>query len=91
MQNLEVWLVGGSQHLYGPEALAQVTEFSKAVTGGLARSTAMPLKIMAKPVMTTPEAIFADMAGVESVLIHRWTDLRSSRSECAETISITAS
>ena len=53
----EVWLVTGSQHLYGEAALKQVAEDSKTIAGGLSKSGKLPVKVVFKPVVTTPEAI----------------------------------
>ncbi len=53
----EIWFVTGSQHLYGPETLRQVAENSRAITAGLAAS--LPLPVVFKPVLTTPDAIRA--------------------------------
>ena len=55
--NLEVWFVTGSQHLYGPETLKKVEEHSKTMVQGLASSPRIPVKIVAKPVMTGSDAI----------------------------------
>jgi L-arabinose isomerase len=56
---LEVWFVTGSQHLYGPAALAQVAENSRKVVAGLNASSALPFPVVFKPVVTTPESILA--------------------------------
>ena len=55
--HLEVWFVAGSQHLYGPETLLKVQEHATAIARGLGASPQMPVKIVAKPVMTTGESI----------------------------------
>ena len=57
LQSFEVWLVTGSQHLYGEAALKQVAEDSKTIAGGLSKSGKLPVKVVFKPVVTTPEAI----------------------------------
>ena len=49
MQNVEFWFVTGSQHLYGPETLAQVAKNSQEIAHGLG--------LVFKPVLTDPEAI----------------------------------
>ena len=54
---LEVWFLTGSQHLYGPETLAQVERDSRAVVGGLNASGHLPIKVVFKPVLTTPDEI----------------------------------
>lgn len=56
-KNYEIWLVTGSQHLYGQETLKQVDKDSEAVVDGLNRSGNIPIKIVFKPVVTTPDAI----------------------------------
>src|SRR5689334_14770783 len=57
LSNLEVWFVTGSQHLYGPDTLKQVEQHSTAIARELAASPAMPVKIVAKPLMTCSESI----------------------------------
>ncbi len=54
---LEVWFVTGSQHLYGPEVLARVEADARQMVAGLNRSGALPIEIVMKPVLTTPQAI----------------------------------
>jgi L-arabinose isomerase len=55
----ELWFVTGSQHLYGPETLATVAEHSQIIAKGLGEAEQIPLKVIFKPVLTTPEAIRA--------------------------------
>src|ERR1051326_4296537 len=62
LRNKELWFVTGSQHLYGEEALQTVTEHSQHIAEGLNARKAIPLTIIAKPVLTTPEAI-AELCG----------------------------
>jgi len=57
LNNLELWFVTGSQHLYGPEALAQVAANSKEVAAELDQSMSIPAKVVFKTVGETPEAI----------------------------------
>lgn len=57
LSSKEVWLVTGSQHLYGPETLKQVASDSKAVAGSLDEAT--PIRVVFKAVATTPEEIKA--------------------------------
>jgi L-arabinose isomerase len=59
LKQYEVWFATGSQHLYGPEALQQVARNSQAIVDGLNASGNIALKIIFKPVLTTPEAIHA--------------------------------
>ncbi|HRR17022.1 MAG TPA: L-arabinose isomerase, partial [Bacteroidales bacterium] len=61
MENLrkfEAWFVTGSQHLYGPETLKQVATDSHQIAAELDKNPAIPVKIIFKPVLTTPDAIF---------------------------------
>ncbi len=53
----EVWFATGSQGLYGEETLKQVAEHAKSIAKGLSESPKIPLRVVYKPVLTTPEAI----------------------------------
>ena len=53
----EIWFVTGSQHLYGDETLKQVDENSKVIAKALDQSDNIPVKVVMKTVLTTPEAI----------------------------------
>jgi L-arabinose isomerase len=55
LKQLEIWFVTGSQHLYGPKTLKQVAENSKAIAASF--SEKLPVTVVFKPVLTTPEAI----------------------------------
>lgn len=55
--DLNVWFVTGSQHLYGPEALAEVAGNSQKIVEGLNASGTLPLKVVFQPVVTTPDGI----------------------------------
>lgn len=66
LKNLEVWFVTGSQHLYGKQALEQVAKNSRAIVQALSQSPHVPVKLVFKEVMTTPEAITALMAEANS-------------------------
>ncbi len=54
---LEAWFLTGSQHLYGPETLDQVDEDSRQIVEGLNRAAGLPVRIVFKPVLTTPDEI----------------------------------
>ncbi|MDQ2713236.1 MAG: L-arabinose isomerase [Acidobacteriota bacterium] len=54
---LEIWFVTGSQHLYGEETLQEVANHSREIVRGLANLPRTPVKVVFKPVMTTPESI----------------------------------
>lgn len=57
MAEKEIWFVTGSQHLYGPETLNQVAENSQEVVKGLNASKHIPIKIVYKPTVKTPQEI----------------------------------
>jgi L-arabinose isomerase len=57
LKGYEIWFVTGSQHLYGPKTLEQVAEHSKEIAAALGASKHMPVKVVFKPVLTTPDAI----------------------------------
>ena len=56
-KNLEVWFVTGSQHLYGPETLAQVAVNSQTIAKAFDESSEIPVNIVFKPVLKTPDEI----------------------------------
>lgn len=56
---LEAWFVTGSQHLYGPDALERVRANAEAIVAGLNGSGALPVRVVFKAVVTTPEEISA--------------------------------
>jgi L-arabinose isomerase len=58
VKEFEVWFVTGSQHLYGEKTLAEVADHSRKISEGLTGSGKLPVKIIFKPVVTTPEAIY---------------------------------
>lgn len=55
--DLEAWFVAGSQHLYGDVVLKQVQEHAGLIARALGDSAEIPVKIVAKPVMTDSESI----------------------------------
>lgn len=57
LDTYEVWFLTGSQHLYGPETLAQVAEQSQEIARILDASDDVPVKIVWKPVLTDSAAI----------------------------------
>jgi L-arabinose isomerase len=57
LKQLEVWFITGSQHLYGPETLKKVAEHSQEMAKGLNASPALPVKVVFKPVLVSPDAI----------------------------------
>jgi L-arabinose isomerase len=56
---LEVWLVTGSQDLYGDEALEQVAEHARRIAAGLDANPTIPVQIVHKPVAKSVESIRA--------------------------------
>lgn len=58
LNNKEIWFVTGSQHLYGPDTLRQVDSDSRAISEALDNSVKIPVRIIFKPVLTTPNSIF---------------------------------
>ncbi len=57
LKTLEVWFCTGSQHLYGPETLHQVAEHSQAIAASLGKEASIPVTVVFKPVLTTPDEI----------------------------------
>jgi L-arabinose isomerase len=55
----ELWFATGSQHLYGPDTLAQVAAHGQEIAASLGRQPAIPATIVFKPVVTTPDEIRA--------------------------------
>ena len=59
MKSVELWFVTGSQHLYGPETLAQVAADSQAIVAGLDASEQISVKVVWKPTVTTPDEVYS--------------------------------
>jgi L-arabinose isomerase len=59
LQALEAWFVTGSQDLYGEKTLKQVDSDSRKIAAALDRSGEIAVRIVFKPVLTSPEAILA--------------------------------
>jgi L-arabinose isomerase len=57
LKGYEIWFVTGSQHLYGPKTLETVAEHSREISTVLGASTHVPVQVVFKPVLTTPDAI----------------------------------
>ena len=58
LKKLEVWFVTGSQHLYGEETLLKVAEHSKQIAAALNDAPQIPVTVIWKPVVKTPEEIY---------------------------------
>ena len=59
LKQFEVWFVTGSQDLYGPQTLRAVAAHSQEIARALSASSAIPVKVTFKPVVTSPEGITA--------------------------------
>lgn len=57
LKQFEIWFITGSQHLYGPQTLEQVARHSQEIAAALNAAEGIPVQIIFKPVLTTPEAI----------------------------------
>lgn len=57
LETYEIWLVTGSQHLYGEETLRQVAEHAEQLATILDRSDVIPVRVRYQPVVKTPDEI----------------------------------
>jgi L-arabinose isomerase len=57
LKEVEVWFVAGSQHLYGEATLEKVAQHSREMVLQMSQSGKLPVKVVFKPVVTTPDAI----------------------------------
>jgi L-arabinose isomerase len=57
LKSFEVWFITGSQHLYGPQTLHEVGKHSEEVAKALSTAGNVPVRVVFKPVLTTPEQI----------------------------------
>jgi L-arabinose isomerase len=53
----EVWFVTGSQEMYGADALRLVKDHAQQIAGALDTAAAIPVQVVFRPVVTTPESI----------------------------------
>lgn len=58
MSNKQLWFVTGSQHLYGPKVLSEVADNSAAIVKGLNETGKLPVQLVCKPTVKTPEEIY---------------------------------
>jgi L-arabinose isomerase len=58
LKQWEVWLLTGSQHLYGAETLQLVKDHSEIIARSFDENTQIPIRVVCKSVVTTPEEIF---------------------------------
>ncbi len=56
-KELEIWFATGSQHLYGEETLREVARHSGEISKSLDRAAQIPVRVLFKEVLTTPDAI----------------------------------
>ncbi len=56
-----MWFITGSQHLYGEETLKQVAVDSQQIVMALDKAAAIPVHVVFKPVVKSPEEIFSTM------------------------------
>ena len=59
LKDYEVWFITGSQHLYGEETLKQVDAHSQIIADFLNTAAQVPVRIVFKPVVKTPDEIYA--------------------------------
>ena len=55
----QLWFVTGSQHLYGPETLAQVAADAQQVAEALNADGVIPVDVVWKPTVKTPDEVYA--------------------------------
>ncbi|WP_296606409.1 L-arabinose isomerase, partial [Nocardioides sp.] len=56
-QDLEIWFLTGSQHLYGPEVIDQVADHAAQIAASLDASPHVPVRVVTKPVLTETDSI----------------------------------
>lgn len=61
LKAFEIWFITGSQHLYGEETLKLVAEHSQQIAAALDSAPETPVRIVYKPVVKTPEEIYATL------------------------------
>ena len=57
LKQWEVWLLTGSQHLYGAETLRQVQDHAVQIAASLNDNPEIPVRIVCHSIVTTPEEI----------------------------------
>lgn len=58
----EVWLLTGTQHLYGEKTLKQVQDHADAIADSLNENPNIPVRIVGKSLLSTPEEIYGTCA-----------------------------
>jgi L-arabinose isomerase len=59
LEQFEVWFLTGSQDLYGDDTLRQVADNAERMVAALNEASAIPVRIVYRPVLKSPEAIVA--------------------------------
>ncbi len=57
LHRFEAWFIVGSQELYGEETLRHVAEDGRVIAKSLDVDVRIPVRVIFKPVLTTPQAI----------------------------------
>jgi len=58
LKEFEIWFITGSQHLYGEETLKKVASHSKEIATSLNNASEIPVTVVFKSVVTTPDEIY---------------------------------
>ena len=66
LSELQAWFVTGSQHLYGDAVLERVDDHARTIAACLDEASAVPIRIVPKPVVTTPDAIAGALREADS-------------------------
>ena len=66
LKNLSLWFVTGSQNLYGDETQKKVAEHSQQIALSLDKSKQIPVSVVFKPTVKSPEEIYAICQQVNS-------------------------
>ncbi len=62
LNQFELWFLTGSQDLYGEETLKQVAEHSKEIAAYLNENSVIPVKVVYKPIVKSPDEIYNTIA-----------------------------
>ncbi len=62
LKEFEIWLITGSQHLYGSETLKQVQAHADTIASSLNENEQIPVQVVCKNIVTTPEEIYKTCA-----------------------------
>ena len=66
LKKFEVWFITGSQSLYGEDTLKKVAEHSTEIASHLDNSKVIPVNIVFKPVLKSPEEIYETLLAANS-------------------------